>query len=103
MTQTTSNTVSDATNPEAKDANRCVFRFPNGSRCRLSVLDSSTHLCFNHAKLQLQQSDLSAELFADLPEDTLPDLTKAGAINELLSRIVLLLARAAYSPAAPRS
>ena len=101
MTQTSTNTSSTTTNSDAKAANRCTFRFPNGSRCRLSVVDTSTGLCYSHAKLQLQHSDLadlSEELFPRLPEDKLPDLTTAEHINVLLSRIVLLLAQGRISP-----
>jgi hypothetical protein len=74
MTQTSANTTSTAVTSDAKAANRCTFRFPNGSRCSLSVVDTSTKLCYSHAKLQLQHSDLaglSEELFPDLPEDQL--------------------------------
>jgi hypothetical protein len=102
MTQTAITTASsNAANSDAKDANRCSFRFPNGSRCRLSVLDTSTHLCFNHAKLQLQQRDLANlldELFPGLPGNELPDLTQASQLNLLLSRIVVLLAEGRISP-----
>jgi hypothetical protein len=106
MTQTASDTGSAATNSDAKADNRCTFRFPNGSRCRLSVVDTSTKLCYSHAKLQLQRSDLadlSDELFPDLPEDQLPDLTTADHIHELFPESSCFSPKAASFPVAPQS
>jgi hypothetical protein len=79
---------------------RCRARNRSGSRCRLHVKDPLTGFCFRHADYADSASedpDLSTELFPDLPEDKLPDLTTADHINELLSRIVVLLAQGRIS------
>jgi hypothetical protein len=82
---------------DAKDTNRCTFRFPNGKRCKLLILDSHSRLCFHHAKLQLDQRDL-ADLSADLLGDQPAEFKTPEQINDLLSRVVVLLAQGRISP-----
>ena len=87
------NRLPQSSSTDAKGANRCTFRFPNGSRCRLSVLDTSARLCFGHAKLQLEQRDMADLLGGQPAEFKTPE-----QINDLLSKVVLLLAQSRISP-----
>lgn len=91
------NRLAQSSSTDAKGANRCTFRFPNGSRCRLSVLDTSARLCFGHAKLQLEQRDM-ADLSADLLGGQPAEFKTPEQINDLLSKVVLLLAQSRISP-----
>ena len=81
----------------AKDANRCTFRYPNGSRCRLSVPDRSAGLCFQHGKLRLEERDL-ADLSADLLGGKPAEFKTAEQVNQLLSKVVKLLAENRIAP-----
>jgi hypothetical protein len=80
-----------------KDANRRTFRFPNGKRCKLLVVDSGFTLCFQHAKLKLDHREL-ADLSADLFGDDLTELRTTDQINCFLTRVVRLLAQNRISP-----
>jgi hypothetical protein len=80
-----------------KDANRCSFRLPNGKRCRLLIVDSGFSLCFQHAKLKLDQRDL-ADLSSDLLGGDVTELRTAEQLNALLTRVVRLLAQNRISP-----
>jgi len=86
-----------ATTPLEKDVKRCSFRFPNGKRCRLLIVDPGFTLCFQHAKLKLDHREL-ADLSADLFGDDLTELRTAEQINSLLTRVVRLLAQNRISP-----
>ena len=72
------------------DSSRCTQRFANGKRCtNPAQLDSS--LCPGHAKLsenRHETADLSATLTGGLA-----DFTSPAAINDFLSRLLLLLAQ----------
>ena len=77
------------------DSSRCTQRFANGKRCRISAQPDST-FCPSHAKLSAnrrQAADLSATLTGGLDEFTSP-----AAINDFLSRLLLLLAQNRISP-----
>ena len=80
-----------------KDVKRCSFRFPNGKRCRLLIVDPAFTLCFQHAKLKLDHREL-ADLSADLIGDDLTELRTAEQINCFLTRVVRLLAQNRISP-----
>jgi hypothetical protein len=100
MTQTTIDLAipaPDHTSPSAKDANRCSFLFPNRKRCRLLIADSGFTLCFHHAKLKLDRREL-ADLSSDLLGDDLSEFRTTEQINDLLSRVVRLLAQNRISP-----
>jgi hypothetical protein len=101
MTQTTIDLAivapTQITSTLEKDANRCSFRFPNGKRCRLLILDPGFTLCFQHAKLKLDHREL-ADLSSDLLGDDLTEFRTAKQINDLLTRVVRLLAQNRISP-----
>src|ERR1700730_9368329 len=102
MTQTTIDLAIPVTPTKAiptleKDANRCSFRFPNGKRCRLLIVDPGFTLCFQHAKLKPDHREL-ADLSADLFGDNLTELRTADQINCFLTRVVRLLAQNRISP-----
>jgi hypothetical protein len=76
---------------------RCCFRFANGKRCRLMVIDSGFGLCFQHAKLKLDRrevADLSAALLGEKPNG----LHTVQQINDLLYNVIRLLAQNRISP-----
>lgn len=72
----------------AQTDNRCRHFTAVGRRCRLSVLDSSTGLCFRHAGLQFQPSDEDlSTAFGGL----LTGLQSACGIHDFLSQLTVLL------------
>jgi hypothetical protein len=91
--------LKSATNnkPDNKPDTRCHFRFPNGKRCRLVVIDPGFGLCFQHAKLKLDRrevADLSAALLGEKPTG----LHTVEEINDLLYNVIRLLAQNHISP-----
>ncbi len=75
---------------------RCQHRTSTGRRCRLRVVDAHSGLCFRHAQLQLQHfeiPDLSPELVGNLL-----DFTSAAHINQVLSKLLILLSQNRISP-----
>jgi hypothetical protein len=80
---------------------RCRARNRSGRRCRLHVKDPVTCLCFKHigqqAKPDSDDTDISGEVFLDVPVEVLPDLTVAKNINEMVCRVVVLLAEGRIS------
>jgi len=90
----------DLTLLPATDGNhdtRCSFRFSNGKRCRLMIIDSGFGLCFQHAKLKLDRreiADLSAALLGEKPTG----LHTVEEINDLLYNVIRLLAQNHISP-----
>jgi len=102
-TQTPTSPESPAQSPRTapRGFTRCRARNRSGSRSRLHAQDPLPGLCFRHAarpNTAPEDTDLSDELFPNLPEDELPDLSQAGHLNELLCRIVVLLAEGRISP-----
>ncbi len=78
------------------DSSRCQQRTATARRCRLRVLDASSRLCFRHAQLQQQKREV-----ADLAPDLLGELVSfqsASDINQVLSRLLLLLSQNRISP-----
>lgn len=73
------------------NAPRCQYRTPTGRRCRSGVSDHATGLCSKHARSRpahLPQTDFSSLLVGQLTE-----LTSAQDINQVLSRLLVVLAQ----------
>src|SRR5215472_16525697 len=90
----------DPVDSKSFPANTCGHRTRTGKRCRLPVLPNSV-LCFRHTALPVSHndtSDLSRDLFGELPVGQLPDLKGAEQVNECLSKTVVLLAQGRISP-----
>ncbi len=80
----------------AKGAARCAHRTPAGRRCRLRVVDAPSGLCFRHPQLRhqhLEVADLAPDLVGELLE-----FTSAAQINQVLSRLLILLPQNRISP-----
>ncbi len=78
------------------DSPRCQHRTATGRRCRLRVLDASSQLCLRHAHLQQQKREV-----ADLAPDLVGELVRfqsASDINQVLSKLLLLLSQDRISP-----
>jgi len=76
----------------------CCHVTRTGRRCRLSVQDARSGLCFRHSSLQQNRlasgaADLSAA-FSGL----LSDFKSASQINDFLSRLLVLLVEGRISP-----
>jgi len=77
---------------------RCEHLSPAGRRCRQSVSDPTAVLCSFHIHIrqrrrQASSQDLSAELTAGLD-----DFKSAHAVNDFLSRLLVLQARGEITP-----
>jgi len=70
---------------------RCIYLYPNGRRCRLSVTAANANFCPAHAPLAANQPN-PAEIASTLTAN-LDDFTFAAQINNFLSRLLLLLAQ----------
>ncbi len=83
-------------NPNAiNDPIRC-HRTSTGRRCRLRVVDPHAGLCFRHAQLRLEHleiPDLSPDLVGSLT-----GFTSAADINQVLSKLLILLSQNRVSP-----
>jgi hypothetical protein len=93
--------LAEASGPAPRGFTRCRSRNRSGSRCRLHAQDPATGLCFRHAArpgTTSDDTDLSADLFPELPANELPELRTPEQINDFLSRVVLLLAQGRISP-----
>jgi hypothetical protein len=103
MTQTTidlaipASPIPTTRTPEKDASRRCSFRFPNGKRCRLLIVDPGFTLCLQPAKLKLDHPEL-ADLSADLFGDDRSELRTADQIRCFLTRVVRLLAQNRISP-----
>jgi hypothetical protein len=71
---------------------RCQHRYANQKRCRLNTARRDTRFCVHHLKFY-QSSEVSAALTANLAE-----LKSPQALNDFLSRLLLLLAQNKISP-----
>ena len=87
--------VNPAKSSRINDSPRCTQRFANGKRCRIHAQPDSS-FCPGHAKLsqnRREAADLSATLTGGLDKFKSP-----AAINDFLSRLLLLLAQNRISP-----
>lgn len=84
-------------NPNSiNESSRCQHRTTAGRRCRLRLVDVNSGLCFRHAQLHLQQfeiPDLSPDLVGSLT-----DFKFAADINQVLSKLLILLSQNRISP-----
>lgn len=75
---------------------RCLARYPNGNRCRLSISDSSSFYCPRHAHLSPPGEaplDLTDELSAQVGK-----FTSASSINRFLCNLLKLLSEDRITP-----
>lgn len=74
---------------------RCEHRFARGAQCRLPALNAETAFCHRHARLEEQaaNANLAATLTGGLDK-----LNSPAAINNFLSRLLLLLAQNRIAP-----
>ena len=78
---------------------RCRHFTADGTRCRLPILDGSSHLCFRHAQI-ITQSESSQNDHEDLSADLLPDLSEFSAgddIRQFLARLLVLVIKGRVS------
>ena len=71
---------------------RCQHRYANQKRCRLNTQRLDTRFCVHHLKFY-QPSEVAAALTSNLAELKSPE-----ALNDFLSRLLLLLAQNKISP-----
>jgi hypothetical protein len=79
---------------------RCRHFTADGTRCRLPILDPSSHVCFRHAQIAAS-SDSSQNDYEDLSAELLPELSEfaAGAdIRQFLARLLVLVTKGRISP-----
>ncbi len=79
---------------------RCRHFTADGTRCRLPILDTRSHLCFRHSALvaAAQQPQYDSE---DLSPDLLPELSEFSAgtdIRQFLARLLTLVTKGRISP-----
>ena len=82
--------------PSISEVARCQHRTATGKRCRLSVTDARSGLCFRHTNdllSRLQIEDLRALLAGDTSE-----FKTADEINDFLSRLLLRLSEGRVPP-----
>jgi hypothetical protein len=80
---------------------RCRHFTADGTRCRLPILDASSHLCFRHSALIVDASQSSQNDHEDLSADLLPQLSEfdsAVDINQFLARLLVLVTKGRISP-----
>ncbi len=73
------------------DPNRCNYSFPNGMRCRLIGFGNQP-FCPKHTQVAVPPQPDPAEIASTLTVN-LDDFTSAAKINDLLARLLLLLAQ----------
>ncbi len=81
---------------KSNDLARCLYRYPSGRRCRFPLSNDSSFFCPNHAHLQPPTEaviDLSTDLALGVEQ-----FTSASQINQLLSKLLVLLAQDRISP-----
>ncbi len=89
--------------PANTDTSRCLYRYPNGKRCRLPGLQAHFGFCLGHSKAcipgafpphsQSDSEDLSPELFPKLSE-----FDSAADIYQFLNRLLVLVTKGRVSP-----
>jgi len=95
--QTTQSTNPSATGPSFRPTTaRCIHRTPSGRRCGAEAVDPQSSFCRRHlfgSTRRYPDPSLAAELLSDLTE-----FDSAAAVNQFLSRLLLLLAQDRVSP-----
>ena len=84
------------------DSTRCLYRYANGKRCRLTGSHPHFGLCPHH--FSLTKPTASLELYndaEDLSADLLPELSElspAVDVRQFLARLLTLVTRGRVSP-----
>ena len=89
-------THKSANSNSLNESSRCQHRTASKRRCRLRVVDAHSGLCFRHAQLRLQHlevPDLSSDLVGNLT-----DFKSAADINQVLSKLLILLSQNRVGP-----
>lgn len=87
--------------PNSIKYSRCRHFTADGTRCRLPILDSRSHLCFRHSALIAAAAKPEQNDSEDLSADLLPDLSEFSAgtdIRQFLTRLLILVTKGRISP-----
>src|SRR5260370_18964186 len=80
---------------------RCRHFTADGTRCRLPILDTRSHLCFRHPALSAAAAQPPQHDSEHLSPELLPELSEfdsAVAINKFLARLLVLVTNGRISP-----
>ena len=91
----------EASRPNSIKHPRCRHFTADGTRCRLPILDTRSHLCFRHSALIAAVAQPPQNDSEDLSPDLLPELSEfdsAVDINKFLARLVVLVTKGRISP-----
>ncbi len=91
----------EATKTSSIEHPRCRHFTADGTRCRLPMLDSRSHLCFRHSSLNAAASQPPQNDSEDLSADLLPELSEFSAgtdIRQFLARLLTLVTKGRISP-----
>src|SRR6266852_4231239 len=91
----------EASRPNSIKHPRCRHFTADGTRCRLPILDTRSHLCFRHSALSAAVAQPPQNDSEDLSPDLLPELSEfdsAVDINKFLARLVVLVTKGRISP-----
>jgi hypothetical protein len=80
---------------------RCRHFTADGTRCRLPILDTRSHLCFRHSALAAAASQPQHHDSEDLSADLLPELSEFSSgtdIRTFLARLLILVTKGRVSP-----
>jgi hypothetical protein len=92
----------ESANIPINDSTRCLYRYANGKRCRLTGSQPHCGLCPHH--FALAKPTASLELYndaEDLSADLLPQLSELSPsidLRQFLARLLTLVARGRVSP-----
>ena len=84
-----------------KSTPRCRHFTADGTRCRLPILDTRSHLCFRHASLTAAASQPQHNDSEDLSADLLPEPSEYNSpvdVGNFLIRLLTLVTRGRISP-----
>ena len=91
----------EASKPSSVKHPRCRHFTADGTRCRLPILDTRSHLCFRHASLSATAAQPEHNDSEDLSADLLPELSEFSAgtdIRQFLARLLVLVTKGRISP-----
>jgi hypothetical protein len=90
-----------AVQSKSKSTPRCRHFTADGTRCRLPILDTRSHLCFRHASLSAAAAHPEHNDSEDLSADLLPELSEFSSgidIRQFLGRLLTLVTKGRISP-----
>jgi hypothetical protein len=93
--------ISAPIKPSSTSHPRCRHFTTDGHRCRLSVLDTRTNLCFRHSALIAAATQPQHNDVEDLSADLLPELSEFSSgtdIRQFLARLLVLVTKGRVSP-----